>query len=214
MAGEDENTCKQFIKKFNFMMIIFFLIVLMVAGFTVAIIFTLKKKANTCTKTCMEGEKCNCPKCISRFNSEILLDNENLGSDCGYENYSELDYRTDIISSENFINDSVALSKIGTDMQTVTIGAELKQIVYTTNNITDAKVTNLPLGVNSVFKNNKVIISGKPSNVGRFIYNVILMKDKKVITKKIGVINVVPLPTPRPTTRPPITTTPIPRKKV
>lgn len=91
MAGEDENTCQQF----NFMMIIFFLIVLMVAGFTVAIIFTLKKKANTCTRTCtrtcMKGEKCTCPKCTSRCNSATLytnpslLDNEKLGSDCGCE---------------------------------------------------------------------------------------------------------------------------------
>jgi flagellar basal body-associated protein FliL len=81
MTGEDENICQQFIKKFIFMMIIFFLIVLMVAGFTVAIIFTLKKKANTCTRTCMEGEKCTCPKC----NSTTLLDNEKLGSDCGRE---------------------------------------------------------------------------------------------------------------------------------
>ena len=101
MAGEDENTCQQFIKKFNFMMVIFFLIVLMVAGFTVAIIFSLKKKANTCTRTCMGGEKCNCSKCTSRSNSETLLDNENLGSNCG----CELDYRNNkayIISSENF----------------------------------------------------------------------------------------------------------------
>jgi hypothetical protein len=93
MTGEDENTCQQFIKKFIFMMIIFFLIVLMVAGFTVAIIFTLKKKANTCTRTCMEGEKCTCPKCTSGCNSttlytnpSLLLDNEKLGSDCGCEN--------------------------------------------------------------------------------------------------------------------------------
>ena len=85
MAGEDENTCQQFIKKFIFMMIIFFLIVLMVADFTVAIIFTLKKKANTCTRTCMEGEKCTCPKCTSGCNSTTLLDNEKLGSDCGRE---------------------------------------------------------------------------------------------------------------------------------
>jgi hypothetical protein len=101
MASEDENTCKQFIKKFNFMMIIFFLIVLMVAGFTVAIIFTLKKKATTCTRTCMEGEKCNCSKCTSRCNSDTLLDNEKLRSDCG----CELDYRNNkayIISSEKF----------------------------------------------------------------------------------------------------------------
>jgi len=101
MASEDENTCQQFIKKFNFMMVIFFLIVLMVAGFTVAIIFSLKKKANTCTRTCMEGDKCNCSKCTSRYNSETLLDNEKLGSNCG----CELDYRNNkayIISSENF----------------------------------------------------------------------------------------------------------------
>lgn len=88
MAGEDENTCQKFI----FMMIIFFLIVLMVAGFTVAIIFTLKKKTNTCTRTCMEGDKCTCSKCTSRCNSETLytnpnlLHNEKLGSDCGCEN--------------------------------------------------------------------------------------------------------------------------------
>jgi hypothetical protein len=99
MASEDENTCQEFIKKFNFMMIIFFLIVLMVAGFTVAIIFTLKKKTNTCTRTCMEGEKCNCSKCTSRCNSDTLLDNEKLRTDCG----CELDYRNnkaDIISFE------------------------------------------------------------------------------------------------------------------
>jgi hypothetical protein len=109
MANEDENTCGQFIKKFNFMMIIFFLIVLMVAGFTVAIIFTLKKKANTCARTCTKGEKCTCPKCSSMCNSTSLytnprlLDNQKLGSDCGCENDSELYYRNniaDIFSSE------------------------------------------------------------------------------------------------------------------
>ena len=98
MAGEDENTCQQFIKKFNFMMIIFFLIALMVAGFTVAIIFTLKKKANTCTRTCMEGEKCNCSKCTSRCNSPTLLENEKLGSDCG----CELDYRNNKADNISF----------------------------------------------------------------------------------------------------------------
>lgn len=81
---EDENKCQQFIKKIIYMMIIFFLIVLMVAGSTVAIIFAMKKKPNTCTKTCMEREKCTCPKCTSICNSAILythpslLDNEKL----------------------------------------------------------------------------------------------------------------------------------------
>ena len=79
-------------QKFIYMIIIFFLIVLMVAGAIVAIIFALKKKPNPCTRTCMEGEKCTCPKCTSMCNSKTLytnpslLDNqtdEKLGSDCG-----------------------------------------------------------------------------------------------------------------------------------
>jgi len=112
MAAE----CQQFIKKFIYMMIIFFLIVLMVAGSTVAIIFAIKKKPNTCTRTCMEGDKCTCPKCTSMCNSYTnpsLLDNQTeqkLGSDCGCEGTiaypigedSELDYRNSIILAENF----------------------------------------------------------------------------------------------------------------
>jgi len=206
MAGEDENTCQQFIKKFIFMMIIFFLIVLMVAGFTVAIIFTLKKKANTCTRTCMEGEKCTCPKCTSRCNSEtlytnpsLLLDNEKLGSDCGCENYSELDYRDNIISSENLAVPTFTLSAIGTDMQTVTIGAVLKPIVYNTKNMTGASVSvsvsGLPNGVSWVFKNNQVNITGKPSIVGKFGYKVTVTGSNIITTEKSGIINVVPKPT-------------------
>ena len=73
MEAKDENTLLKLIKNFIYMTMVFFLIVLMVASSTIAIIFALKKKSNTCTWECdLEGKNCICSKCNSGCDSETL----------------------------------------------------------------------------------------------------------------------------------------------
>jgi hypothetical protein len=63
-------------------------------------------------------------------------------------------------------------SAIGADDQTCCINTDINDIIYFTTGATDATVTGLPNGVTGSWANNKVTISGTPSESGIFNYTV------------------------------------------
>ena len=60
----------------------------------------------------------------------------------------------------------------GPNIQRVSLRIPIAPIVYDTKNLTGVRVTGLPAGVSGVFANNRVTISGTPSEVGTFDYTV------------------------------------------
>ena len=60
----------------------------------------------------------------------------------------------------------------GTDMQTLRDGASLTNITYSIKNAVNVTVTNLPPGINHVYLNDLLTISGVPTQTGTFEYTI------------------------------------------
>ncbi|MEY3574710.1 MAG: hypothetical protein RLZZ617_1308, partial [Bacteroidota bacterium] len=70
-------------------------------------------------------------------------------------------------------NNTIALgSAAGTNAQTLTLGAAITNITYTTSGATGATFTGLPAGVTGTWASNTATISGTPTAAGTFNYTV------------------------------------------
>ncbi|MBK8611566.1 MAG: hypothetical protein IPL84_16905 [Chitinophagaceae bacterium] len=89
-------------------------------------------------------------------------------------------------------NNTVTLtSAVGTNAQTITLGAAITTITYATTGATGATVTGLPPGVTGVWVANVVTISGTPTATGTFSYTVTLTGGCGTVTA-LGSITVNP----------------------
>jgi hypothetical protein len=88
---------------------------------------------------------------------------------------------------------TIALSSAtGTDSQTVCIDNPAVNITYTTTGVTGAVVTNLPAGVNGIWADNVVTISGTPTVSGIFNYTVTTSGGCGGTLTSTGTIDVTP----------------------
>jgi len=74
------------------------------------------------------------------------------------------------------VTNSIVLSSAkGTNSQSICNGAAITNIKYATTGATNATVTGLPQGVQGLWNNNEVTISGTPTQTGTFIYTITLV---------------------------------------
>ena len=74
------------------------------------------------------------------------------------------------------VTNSIVLSSAkGTNSQSICNGAAITNIMYATTGATNATVTGLPQGVQGLWNNNEVTISGTPTQTGTFIYTITLV---------------------------------------
>ncbi len=99
---------------------------------------------------------------------------------------------TIIVKPDNTI---VLSSAAGTDGQSVCVGTPLTNITYTTTGATGADFSGLPAGVDGIWANNTVTISGTPTTAGGpSTYTVTLTGGCTAVTTT-GTINVTPINT-------------------
>jgi hypothetical protein len=69
---------------------------------------------------------------------------------------------------------TVKLSTVGSNIQTVCANSTITSIIYTTTGATGAAFTGLPAGVTGVWANNTVSISGTPTKAGIYAYTAMI----------------------------------------
>jgi len=81
------------------------------------------------------------------------------------------------------LNPTITLtSDIGTNMQTIRVGGMLTDIIYATTDAVGVTVANLPPGINEVWLDDVLTISGTPSDSGTFNYTITLTGICEVAT--------------------------------
>ena len=69
---------------------------------------------------------------------------------------------------------TVKLSTVGSNIQTVCANSTITSIIYTTTGATGATFTGLPAGVTGLWANNTITINGTPTKAGIYSYTVML----------------------------------------